>query len=175
MKFKGRNGGMALAIRNHIMMFRAFVITLLITLVPTIIFICIKNPYFWAFLILPLMLLAISYIVFSFQNTMIGCFWAIKRRIIYLKSRTTPFLKTVRKLNWLNPSKYIVTRIFCIWKHHTLCSLSKIQILYRETEIIFWFGQNLAIYVYYADINRQQEITHLFTVLTPLYAPFSRS
>ena len=65
MKFKGRNGGMALAIRNHIMLFRAFVITLLITLVPTIIFICINNPYFWVFLILPLMLLAISYIVFS--------------------------------------------------------------------------------------------------------------
>ena len=74
MKFKGRNGGTAVAIRNHIMLFRAFLITLLIALVPTIIFICIKNPYFWVFLILPLMLLAISYIVFSFQNTMIGCF-----------------------------------------------------------------------------------------------------
>ena len=49
MKFKGRNGGMALAIRNHIMMFRAFVITLLITLVPTIIFICIKYYYSFNF------------------------------------------------------------------------------------------------------------------------------
>ena len=68
MKFKGRNGGMALAIRYHIMLFRAFVITLLITLIPTIFFICIKNPYFWVFLILPLMLLAISYIVFFFSK-----------------------------------------------------------------------------------------------------------
>ena len=68
MKFKGRNGGAAVAIRNHIMLFRAFLITLLIALVPTIIFICIKNPYFWVFLILPLMLLAISYIVFFFSK-----------------------------------------------------------------------------------------------------------
>ena len=68
MKFKGRNGGTAVAIRNHIMLFRAFVITLLITLIPTIFFICIKNPYFWVFLILPLMLLAISYIVFFFSK-----------------------------------------------------------------------------------------------------------
>ena len=68
MKFKGRNGGMALAIRNHIMLFRAFVITLLITLVPTIIFICINNSYFWVFLILPLMLLTISCVVFFFSK-----------------------------------------------------------------------------------------------------------
>ena len=68
MKFKGRNGGMALAIRNHIMLFRAFVITLLITLVPTIIFVCINNSYFWGFLILPLMLLTISCVVFFFSK-----------------------------------------------------------------------------------------------------------
>lgn len=68
MKFKGRNGGLALAIRNHIMLFRAFVITLLITLVPTIIFVCINNSYFWVFLILPLMLLTISCVVFFFSK-----------------------------------------------------------------------------------------------------------
>ena len=68
MKFKGRNGGTAMAIRNHIMLFRAFVITLLITLVPTIIFVCINNSYFWVFLILPLMLLTLSYVVFFFSK-----------------------------------------------------------------------------------------------------------
>ena len=68
MKFKGRNGGMALAIRYHIMLFRAFVITLLITLVPTIIFVCINNSCFWVFLILPLMLLTISCVVFFFSK-----------------------------------------------------------------------------------------------------------
>ena len=68
MKFKGRNGGMALAIRNHIVLFRAFVITLLITLVPTIIFVFINNSYFWVFLILPLMLLTISCVVFFFSK-----------------------------------------------------------------------------------------------------------
>ena len=64
MKFKGRNGGMAMAIHNHIMLFRAFVITFLITLVPSAVLVCIKNPYFWVFLILPLMLLLISFAVF---------------------------------------------------------------------------------------------------------------
>ena len=68
MKFKGRNGGMAIAIRNHIMLFRAFVITLLITLVPTIIFVCINNSYFWVFLILPLGLLTFSCVVFFFSK-----------------------------------------------------------------------------------------------------------
>lgn len=68
MKFKGRNGGMAVAMRNHIMLFRAFAITLLIALVPTIIFIYINNPSFWVFLILPLMLLVFSYVVFFFSK-----------------------------------------------------------------------------------------------------------
>ena len=64
MKFKGRNGGMAMAIRNHILLFKAFLITLFITLVPTIVFICISNPYFWVFLILPFMLFVFSYAAF---------------------------------------------------------------------------------------------------------------
>lgn len=64
MKFKGRNGGMALAIRNHIMLFRAFVISLLVFLLPTVIFVCVSNPYFWVFLIMPLMLLLFSLAVF---------------------------------------------------------------------------------------------------------------
>ena len=68
MKFKGRNGGFAVAMHSHIMLFRAFVITLLIALVPTIIFICINDSYFWVFLILPLALLAISYAVFFFSK-----------------------------------------------------------------------------------------------------------
>ena len=55
MKFKGRNGGMAIAIRNHIMLFRVFVISLLISIIPIMFFICAHNPYFWIFLIIPLM------------------------------------------------------------------------------------------------------------------------
>jgi len=68
MKFKGRNGGFAVAMHGHIMLFRAFVITLLIALVPTIIFICMNNSYFWVFLILPVGLLTISYAVFFFSK-----------------------------------------------------------------------------------------------------------
>ena len=68
MIFKGRNGGLALEIRNHILLFRAFSVTLLITLIPTIILICLNNSYFWVFLILPLMLFAFSYLVFFFAK-----------------------------------------------------------------------------------------------------------
>ena len=64
MKFKGRNGGMAVAMRNHIMLFRAFVISLLMFSVPAVIFVCMSNPYFWVFLIMPLLFLIFSLAVF---------------------------------------------------------------------------------------------------------------
>ena len=66
MKFKGRNGGMATAIRNHIMLFRVFVISLLISIIPIMFFICAHNPYFWIFLIGPLMSFVLSFAVFLF-------------------------------------------------------------------------------------------------------------
>ena len=66
MKFKGRNGGMAIAIRNHIMLFRVFVISLLISIIPIMVFICAHNPYFWIFLIIPLMSFVLSFAVLLF-------------------------------------------------------------------------------------------------------------
>ena len=66
MKFKGRNGGMAVAIRNHIMLFRVFVISLLISIIPIMFFICAHNPYFWIFLIIPLMSFVLSFAVLLF-------------------------------------------------------------------------------------------------------------
>ena len=66
MKFNGRNGGMAVAIRNHIMLFRVFVISLLISIIPIMFFICAHNPYFWIFLIIPLMSFVLSFAVLLF-------------------------------------------------------------------------------------------------------------
>ena len=66
MKFKGRNGGMAIAIRNHIMLFRVFVISLLISIIPIMFFIFAHNPYFWIFLIIPLMSFVLSFAVLLF-------------------------------------------------------------------------------------------------------------
>ena len=66
MKFKGKNGGMAVAIRNHIMLFRVFVISLLISTIPIMVFICAHNPYFWIFLIIPLMSFVLSFAVLLF-------------------------------------------------------------------------------------------------------------
>jgi hypothetical protein len=59
---------MAVAMRNHILLFRVFVISSLILLVPTIVFICTGNSYFWAFLIMPLMFLVFSFAVFLFAK-----------------------------------------------------------------------------------------------------------
>ena len=77
MKFKGRNGGMAVAIRNHIMLFRVFVISLLISIIPIMFFICAHNPYFWIFLIIPLMSFVLSFAVFLFikydENVFLSC------------------------------------------------------------------------------------------------------
>ena len=105
MKFKGRNGGMAVAIRNHIMLFRAFVITLLITLVPTIIFVCINNSYFWVFLIPPLMLLTLSYVVFFFSkyddrvflsNQMKDHIFEVKNNSLFKDGKEIKLIKSVK-------------------------------------------------------------------------------
>ena len=66
MKFKGRNGGMAIAIRNHIILSRLFVISLLISIIPIMFFICVHNPYFWILLIIPLMSFVLSFAVLLF-------------------------------------------------------------------------------------------------------------
>ena len=105
MKFKGRNGGMAVAIRNHIMLFRAFAITLLITLVPTIIFVCINNSYFWVFLILPLMLLTLSYVVFFFSkyddrvflsNQMKDHIFEVKNNSLFIDCKEIKLMQSVK-------------------------------------------------------------------------------
>ena len=57
---------MAIAIRNHIMLFRGFVISLLISIIPIMVFICAHNPYFWIFLIIPLMSFVLSFAVLLF-------------------------------------------------------------------------------------------------------------
>ena len=63
LKFKGRNDGIAVEIRNHIVLFRIFAVTLAVCLVPAIIFLCIGNPYFFLFLILPGFCLVLSFAV----------------------------------------------------------------------------------------------------------------
>ena len=80
MKFKGRNGGMAIAIRNHIMLFRGFVISLLISIIPIMFFICAHNPYFWIFLIIPLMSFVLSFAVLLFINYDENVFLSLEKK-----------------------------------------------------------------------------------------------
>lgn len=105
MKFKGRNGGLALAIRNHIMLFRAFVITLLITLVPTIIFVCINNSYFWVFLILPLMLLTISCVVFFFSKYDEQVFLSNQKKVHIFEVKNNSLFKDGKEIKLIKSVK----------------------------------------------------------------------
>ena len=63
MKFKARNGGKAIAMHNHIRMFRAFAVTLPLCLILTIIF----SPLFLS-LLLPAGLLLLSFLVLLFEK-----------------------------------------------------------------------------------------------------------
>lgn len=63
MKFKARNGGKAIAIHNHIRMFRAFAVTLPLCLILTV----IRPPLFLS-LLLPAGLLLISFLVLLFEK-----------------------------------------------------------------------------------------------------------
>ena len=63
MKFKARNGGKAIAIHNHIRMFRAFAVTIPLCLILTIIF-----PPLFLSLLLPAGLLLLSFLVLLFER-----------------------------------------------------------------------------------------------------------
>ena len=68
MKFHGRNGGFACAVRNHIMLMRCFLISFLILLIPTVVFLCIRNRYFYVFMIMPAFFLLLSFAVLLFRR-----------------------------------------------------------------------------------------------------------
>ena len=63
MKFKARNGGKAIAIHNHIRMFRAFAVTLPLCLILTVIV-----PSLFLSLLLPALLLLLSFLVLLFER-----------------------------------------------------------------------------------------------------------
>ena len=105
MKFKGRNGGFAVAMHNHIVLFRAFVITLLIALIPTIIFICINNSYFWVFLILPVALLTISYAVFFFSKYDDRVFLSNLKKDHMFEIKNNSFLKDGKEIKLIQSVK----------------------------------------------------------------------
>ena len=63
MKFKARNGGKAIAIHNHIRMFRAFAVTLPPCLILTVIV-----PSLFLSLLLPAGLLLVSFLVLLFEK-----------------------------------------------------------------------------------------------------------
>ena len=63
MKFKARNGGMAIAIRNHIVCVRILACALPISIIPTIVLFLQKEPFFWVFLLFPAFFLILSFAV----------------------------------------------------------------------------------------------------------------
>ena len=105
MKFKGRNGGMALAVRNHIMMFRAFLISFLVFLIPTIIFIFISNPYFWVFMILPFLCLVISFAVFLFAKHDENVFLSQEKKDHIFEIKNDSLFKDGKEIKLINSIK----------------------------------------------------------------------
>lgn len=63
MKFKARNGGKAIAIHNHIRVFRAFAVTLPLCLILTVIV-----PSLFLSMLLPALLLLLSFLVLLFER-----------------------------------------------------------------------------------------------------------
>ena len=63
MKFKARNGGTAIAIHNHIRVFRAFAVTLPLCLILTVIV-----PSLFLSMLLPALLLLLSFLVLLFER-----------------------------------------------------------------------------------------------------------
>lgn len=63
MKFKARNGGKSIAIHNHIRVFRAFAVTLPLCLILTVIF-----PSLFLSMLLPALLLLLSFLVLLFER-----------------------------------------------------------------------------------------------------------
>ena len=105
MKFKGRNGGMAIELRNHIMLFRAFIVSLLIFSVPTIVFICTRNSYFWVFLIMPLMFLVLSFAVFLFIKYDDKVFLSLSKKDHIFEIKGNQFFKDGKEIKLIKDIK----------------------------------------------------------------------
>ena len=105
MKFKGRNGGMATAIRNHIMLFRVFAISLLIFIIPIVVFICVHNPYFWIFLVIPLMSLVLSFVVFLFIKYDENVFLSLEKKDHIFEIKDNHLLKDGKEIKLVKSIK----------------------------------------------------------------------
>ena len=105
MKFKGRNGGMAVALHNHISMFRVFLISFFVLLIPTIIFICISNPYFWVFLIMPFGLLILSFVVFLFVKYDENVFLSAEKKEHIFETKNNCLFKDGKEIKLINSIK----------------------------------------------------------------------
>ena len=100
MKFKARNGGKAIAIHNHIRMFRAFAVTLPLCLILTIIF-----PPLFLSLLLPAGLLLLSFLVLLFERYDENVFlqgerkdhtFRIKDGLIYKDGKEIKLIRSIR-------------------------------------------------------------------------------
>ena len=105
MKFKGRNGGMAVALHNHISMFRVFLISFLVLLIPTIIFICISNPYFWIFLIMPFGFFVLSFAVFLFVKYDENIFLSAEKKEHIFEIKNDCLFKDGKEIKLINSIK----------------------------------------------------------------------
>ena len=100
MKFKARNGGKAIAIHNHIRMFRAFAVTLPLCLILTVIV-----PSLFLSLLLPAGLILLSFLVLLFERYDENVFlqgekkdhtFRIKDGLIYKDGKEIKLIRSIR-------------------------------------------------------------------------------
>ena len=100
MKFKARNGGKAIAIHNHIRMFRAFAVTLPLCLILTV-----MVPSLFLSLLLPAGLLLLSFLVLLFERYDENVFlqgerkdhtFRIKDGLIYKDGKEIKLIRSIR-------------------------------------------------------------------------------
>ncbi len=130
MKFKGRNGGLALVMRNHIVMFRIFLISLLIFLIPTIVLACIGEPYFWIFLIIPLFSLILSFVVFLDVKYAENVFLSLEKKDHIFEIKNECIFKDRKKIKLIKSIK-----IYC-YKNFLYMETSHSMFIVKNTDFV---------------------------------------
>ncbi len=148
MTFKGRNGGMAVALRNHIMLFRAFVISLLIFIVPVIVFICAHNPYFWIFLIIPSMSLVLSFAVLLFIKYDENVFLSLEKKDHIFEIKYNHLFKDGKEIKLIKSIKiYRYKNFLYMETSHSMFSIKDADFIIGDRESLLKWATDSGIKV----------------------------
>ena len=141
---------MAVAMRNHITLFRAFVISSLIFLVPTIVFICTGNSYFWVFLIMPLMFLVFSLAVFLLAKYDEKVFLSNERKVHVFEIKNNCLFKNGKEVKLIQSIKiYQYNGFLYMETSHSMFTIKNTDYIEGNREELIAWAKNKGIKVLY--------------------------